>query len=163
MARLSLDKVQQIIAEWKAGKSQNKLAKDFGVSPATINKHCKDVPQENVELVNTQTLINTELAGKTECEVNAIHKVVDERTKHLIYFQNSALRNQELANNVLEDGSKKKGEDSLSIVTIEAHARTTARNKETVLGKQPDTAIQINNNQAPQKIERIIVDANSPD
>ena len=34
----------------------------------------------------------------------------------------------------------------LSIGELKAHSDITAKNKETVLGKQPDTAIQVNNN-----------------
>ncbi len=146
MAKLTDDIRQKILAEWKVGKTQNRLAKDFNVSPATVNKLCKGIAQTNIDLVNTQTLIDTDLASKSEYEVNAIRTEVDFRTRHLIYFQNSAMRNQELADVLLNDRGGKTGEDGLSFIMLDAHSKTTLRNKETVLGKQPDTAIQINNN-----------------
>ena len=58
-------------------------------------------------------------------------------------FTDSALRNQELSNLTIEQ-SYNQGE--LSIGELKAHSDITAKNKETVLGKQPDTAIQVNNN-----------------
>ena len=40
------DKIkEQIIADYKAGISQNQLAKNYKLSPATINKLCKNIPQ----------------------------------------------------------------------------------------------------------------------
>ena len=77
-------------------------------------------------------------------KVNAIVNAVDERTRHLIFFTNSALKNQNLAN--------KKLTENMPIAELESHSRITARNKETVIGKTSDTAIQINNNQDPVKI-----------
>lgn len=47
MAKLTDDLKQRIIADWKAGVSQNQLAKRYDVSPATINKLCKFVDGTN--------------------------------------------------------------------------------------------------------------------
>ena len=86
MARLSKEEAKKravlILADWKTGYySQNQLAKNYDVSPATINKICKNIEQSNQDLVNTQTAIHKELSNKSECEVNALHKAVDERTE----------------------------------------------------------------------------------
>ncbi|WP_103600341.1 glutamyl-tRNA amidotransferase [Campylobacter concisus] len=150
MGKLKLtDKTkEQIIADYKAGISQNQLAKNYKLSPATINKLCKNIPQENVEIVNT--LVNTAIAtnraleGKSQIEVNSIERIVDERTRHLLYFQNAALRNQKIADEMLEMSDK--------IADVEAHSRITARNKETVLGREADTVINNANVQSEQKI-----------
>jgi hypothetical protein len=142
MARLPKNQREErdknILSDWKAGYSQNYIAKQHEVSPATVNKICKGVPQENKELVNTQSAINAELTTKSEQELNSIHKAVDKRTKHLLYFQNAALKNQEKANTLMDEAD--------SISDIESHSRITARNKETVLGKDASTQIAIQNN-----------------
>jgi predicted DNA-binding protein YlxM (UPF0122 family) len=109
------------------------------------------------------TLLNNEIQAKQMlAEINqqkstlnstdvAIHdKLVDERLRHIEFFNKSALKNQHLANQKLNA--------SLSISELEAHSRLTAKNKETVVGRLPDTAIQINNNQTPSVIERVIID-----
>ena len=83
MARLTDKDRERILADWKAGYSQNQLAKNYQCSPATINKLCKGIEQENVEIVNTKVAITREMQEKSEYEVNAIHKAVDEKTRHI--------------------------------------------------------------------------------
>ena len=151
MGKLKLtDKTkEQIIADYKAGISQNQLAKNYKLSPATINKLCKNIPQENIEIVNT--LVNTAIAtnraleGKSQIEVNSIERIVDEKTRHLLYFQNAALRNQKIADEMLEMSDK--------IADVEAHSRITARNKETIFGKEPQTIINNTNAQQTEVTE----------
>ena len=58
---------------------------------------------------------------------------MNEKTKHLEFFTNSALKNQSLANKHLST------ETSLS--DLESHSRITARNKDSVLGKDITTNI----------------------
>jgi hypothetical protein len=106
------------------------------------------------------TLLNDEVQAKqTLAEINqqkstlnstdvAVHdKLVDERLRHTEFFNKSALRNQQLANQKLVA--------DLSLAELESHSRITARNKETVLGKSPDTAVQVNN----QPTLRIVTNA----
>ena len=65
--------------------------------------------------------------------------LVDERTKHLAFFTNAAVKNvQQAMRTTCEDQAD-----------LRMRADTILKGKETVIGKQPDTAIQINNN-APQ-------------
>ncbi len=124
MAKVSEKLKEKILAYYKAGISQRKLAIKYKLSPATINKICKDVIQENEHLVNAQVAINTQLATKSEQEVNAIKEIVNKKTKHLLYFQNSALKNQKKANDILDA--------TFDLEGLERHSRITARNKETV-------------------------------
>ena len=149
MARLTDDQRDAILQRWRGGESQNSLAKRFGCSPATVNAICKGVPQDNVEIVNAQVQINQQLMLKPNNEVNTIQQMVDEKTRLMKFFTDSAVRNQHKANHALETA------DELSLPLIESHARITAKNKETVIGKSPDTAIQINNNSESQTPTRI--------
>lgn len=136
MARLTDDQREEILAEFHIGKSQNELAKKFKVSPATINKICKGLEPRHIEKVNTLTRIKTDLAGESEYQVNAIHREVDERTKHIQFFNSVAVKN-------VQESMAHKCENQND---YRARAQTIKDAKEVVLGKTPDTAIQINNN-----------------
>lgn len=78
--------------------------------------------------------------------ISILDEIADEKTKHLLYFQNSAIKNQQKANELLESTD--------SLADLDAHSRITARNKETVLGKEPAT--QITNAQQTQ-IQQIVI------
>lgn len=135
--RISAETKQEIIALWKAGQSQNYLADKFGVSVGTVNKLCKNTPQENADLVNAQVIINKEVSTKNEYEMNAIHSVVNEKTKHVQFFDNAAVLNiQEMLSKINQD--TKIAEHKMAGEAIE-------KAKTTVCGRLPDTAIQINN------------------
>ena len=86
--------------------------------------------------MNTLVSVNRELAEQSEHEVNSVHKVVDERAKHLLYFSDTALRNQKLANEKISEESE--------LYDLKLHSEITAKNKQTVLGKDVDTQININ-------------------
>jgi len=130
--------VNQLIADHKTGNySQRKLSAKYEVSLGYINKTIKEIIKIDEEVVNAGIVYKTELAKRDEHSVNAIEQVVNEKTKHLIFFSNSALKNQSLAN--------KKLVDNISINDLESHSRITLRNKDSVLGKEPTTNI-INSN-----------------
>ena len=154
MAKANYDHlIPQLQADFRTGAySVRKLADKYDVSVGFVAKHTKDVEKDLVEIVNAGVAYKTGLASDNEQNNEHVHKavseVVDERTKHLIFFNNSALKNQQLANNRL-----KEKEHDIELSELEAHSRITARNKETVLGKMPDTAIQINNNLPAIKVE----------
>ena len=67
---------------------------------------------------------------------------MNDNLKHLIYFQNSALKNQELANKQLNEDSELYDSE---LYDLKLHADLTSKNKQTVLGKDADTNININN------------------
>jgi DNA-binding MurR/RpiR family transcriptional regulator len=128
MARLTNSDRELILADFHTGHfSQRKLAEKYDVSTATINKMTKGIDPKHLEKVNAQVSINTALASQSKQEVNAFTSVVNDRTKHLIYFQNSALNGQQKANDLLDEVSDMKD--------ILAYANITKTNKETVLGK----------------------------
>lgn len=144
MAKITEDLKQRILAQFHIGKSQNWLATEYEVSPATINKICKGLTPKYKEKVNTVSAIQSEVLQESEYLSEYFDKEVNKRTQHLLLFQNSALRNQQKANEILDITD--------DIKDLEAHARLTKTNKETVLGKDPDmiinntNAVQTNNN-----------------
>ncbi len=90
MAKLNDDLKERILADWKAGVSQNQLAKRYDVSPATINKLCKGVEQTNVDLVNTQVAVITQMNSKSKCEVNSIEAEVNNKVRRHSLINNNA-------------------------------------------------------------------------
>jgi len=90
MAKLTDDIKLKILADWKAGISQNQLAKKYDVSPATINKICKGIEQSNIHLVNSQVSVITELNGKSEYEVNSITEEVNNKVRRNSLINNNA-------------------------------------------------------------------------
>lgn len=148
---LSNKEILELSAEHKTGKySQRELAKRFNISPAYVNKIVKNIDKIDEDVVNAGIAYKSALASRDEHSVNAIEQVVNEKTKHLLFFTNSALKNQTLAN--------KKLTDNISINDLEAHSRITSRNKESVLGKEPTTKIDNTNaNQVNTDIKRVVI------
>ena len=151
MARLDEKQKKRLLDDiLKGTETVRVLAKRYGVSNATIQKYKDSIDPESERLVQAGVAYRSSLAQIQDPDkVNAIVNAVDERTRHLVFFTNSALKNQQLANRKLTQDAP--------IADIEAHSRITARNKETVLGKSPDTAIQVNNNEAP----RLVIQSNA--
>lgn len=140
MAKLTNEIKDKILSDFHIGKSQNWLALNYELSPATINKLCKGLVPKYKDKVNKVSSIKSEVMQESEYLVNAFDKEVSKRVQHLLLFQDSAIKNQQIANEMLNEANK--------IQDIESHARITKLNKETVLGKEPDTVI--NNTNAQQ-------------
>lgn len=102
---------------------------------------------------------NQELEEKT-ADLSAQHRAeVYNRSEYtermLLKFDKSTELSQTLADKLLMDAHKEK---ELKLTDIDVHSRITGRNKETALGKNPDTAIQINNDKQPAMINIYEID-----
>ena len=151
MPRLTDDTRDAILQRWRAGESQNSLAKHYKCAPATVNAICKGVAQDNASIVKAQVQINQILNAKPNNEANAIREVIDEKTRYLKFFNDSALKNQQLANERLKSLD-------LTMQELNAHSSITQRNKETVLGKDITTAIQVNNHAGNPETAKSIIE-----
>ena len=143
---------EKILADFHTGAyTARQLGDKYGVSHVTIIKITKGLTPKNKEKVTTLIAIKSELAEQNYQEVTSVNEVVDEATKHLIFFKNAALRNQKKADEMLEMCDR--------IADVEAHSRITARNKETIFGKEPQTIINNTNAQQNEvtEIRRTIV------
>ena len=149
MARLTeQDKIRLEQDLLSGGKSIRELAKIYNVSPAAIQKYKNALSEQSIQIVNAGVAYKMGLSEIDNVQkVNAIVNAVDERTKHLILFQNSALKNQAKANELLELTEDMKD--------IESHSRLTKTNKETVLGKDPETVINNANVQSNETAMQI--------
>lgn len=130
------EKIPLIIADWRTGEfTQRELAERHGVSNGFVAKHTKGVEQDTALLVSKGVEYRQGLAAIDEQAVSSVSRVVDERTKHIQFFTHAAVKNVQEAMLHPCDGQS----------DFQRRADTILKGKEAVLGKQPDTAIQINN------------------
>ena len=130
------------------GLSYSELVEKYGMSKGSISKRAKDEcwrQGKNEHLIQKKVSVIKELK-ETEQQIEQLEPVVQKSIEHEValrlarenLFIDSALRNQKKANEMLDM--------AVELSEINQHSQITARNKETVLGKQPDAAIQVNNN-----------------
>ncbi len=147
-----------IVTDWRMGRlSIRDIADKHDVSHGKVGQLCKGVERDLLPIVDKGTQYKTELSAHDGRIVDAVQKEVDERTKHIQFFTHAALRNVQSA--------VKKITETTSQAEHRMLADTILKGKETVLGKEPDTAIQINNGQPDRitRIEEVIVDPANPD
>lgn len=146
MAKANYDHIIPILqAEFRTGAySLRELAHKHKVSLGFVAKHTSGLEHDAKGAVNAGVIYKQALASDNEHLVNAVNTVVDERTRQLTFFTNSALKNQKLANDKLQR--------DVSMQELNAHSAITQRNKETVLGKDITTAVQVNNTIANDKM-----------
>lgn len=145
-----------ILADWDTGeysrehggsKSQRDLAYKHKVSIGKISKLVKGREPSMYKVVNDLVSAKQILAEQNEQTVNSVNSIVDERTKHIQLFNSLAAMNAINAS-------------QLPCESHQDHERlsnTILRSKEVVLGKAPDTAVQINNSAEFSEITRRIV------
>lgn len=135
---------ESILADWDTGeysreyggsKSQRDLAYKHNVSVGKISKLVKGRVPAMYKVVNDLVTSKQILAEQNEQTVSSVNSVVDERTKHIAFFNSAAIKN-------VEEAMDKGCSDQ---VDYKYRAETIQKGREVVLGKTPDTAIQINN------------------
>ncbi len=91
MARLSDNDKELILADFHTGQFvQRELAKKYEVSTATINKLTKGVKPKHEDKVNAVATAHAQLEGESEQEVNAVHKAIEAKTKHIKLINSNA-------------------------------------------------------------------------
>lgn len=146
MARKANYNREAVEADWKTGKySVRKLAAKHRISSGTVHNIVSGLDKTLEPLINAEVAIRQELATLNEHELNTFEQEVNERTRHIRLFNSATEKNITL----LMD----KVDADTSIYDHHTVQSTILKGKETVLGKQPETAIQINNNSAPKQID----------
>lgn len=149
MAKLTNDQWELARADYEIhGLSYAKLVEKYGISKGSISNRAKkegwqqgkveQIVQEKVSVLKDLNEVEQKVEKLAPLEQKSIEQEVAERLAREKIFINSAMRNQRKADGML--GS------AIELSDINTHSQITARNKETVLGKQPQTAVQINNN-----------------
>ena len=138
---------------FEAGLSLSEIVLRTEISKAQISKKSKienwQKGNEKKQLITQAIEVNIKKETLKETALEVHNEIVNERTKHLLLFQNSALKNQKKANELLELTEDMKD--------LESHARITKTNKETVLGKDPETVINnANLQQTNEKVYKVV-------
>lgn len=142
MARKAKYNREAVEADWKTGKySVRKLAVKHRISSGTVHNIVSGLDKTLEPLINAEVAIRQELATLNEHELNTFEQEVNERTRHIRLFNSATEKNITL----LMD----KVDADTSIYDHHTVQATILKGKETVLGKQPETAIQINNTNTP--------------
>jgi len=141
-------KIPLIVADWRTGEyTIRELAHRHSVSKSFVANHTKSIPKDAAVVVDNLIKAKQGLALLDGQTVDSVHEVVDKRIQYSEYFDKRAVENVEAAFILPVENQN----------DCKARAETISKARENVLGKAPDTALQINNTIAFTKIERVIV------
>lgn len=130
---------KKVIASWRTGEySYSELAAKFKISKAKVGQLCKGIEQDLIPIVDAGTQYRSGLANQDRRIVDAVNEVVDEKTKHIQFFNDVTVQNI--------SSMMSKVDESASIMEHRIAQAAIKDGKEVVLGKAPETAIQVNNN-----------------
>jgi hypothetical protein len=160
MARLTAEKWAEVKAKWCVGKKTNReLADEYGVSHVAIQKRAI---AELWEKLNESIVDNAiESRAMLTREVTKVTKNADLVTFHVETEIDRLARRKVFAESV-GDKLLKAVDDSIPLCEKPSDVKDLATAFKSVYEPMfktaPDTAIQINNNQTPSIIERVIID-----
>lgn len=142
-------------AYYEAGMSLSQIKDKINIARNTISQRAKREQWEhskNSEYIEAKIKVETQkgtiLEQSGTVALNIADDIALDKAKSITLFQNSALKNQKKANELLELTDDMKD--------IESHARITKTNKETVLGKEIDTIINNTNAQVNEIVVEIV-------
>lgn len=126
---------------FEAGLSLSQLVEKTGISKTQLSKRSNAEGwakgTEKEQLIHAAVRVAEAKGTLTEQALSVHNEIVDERTKHLQFFTSVAIRNVNESMAAPCEGQ----------MDYQRRADTILKAKETVIGKSPDTAIQINNTQ----------------
>lgn len=144
-------------AYYEAGMTLSQIKDKTNIARNTISQRAKREQWEhskNSEYIEAKIKVESQkgtiLEQSGSVALNIADDIAFNKAKALTLFQDSALRNQKKANDMLDLTEDMKD--------IESHARITKTNKETVLGKDPETVINnanVQENNMPMQINII--------
>jgi hypothetical protein len=124
-----------VVGQWRTGAySIRDLARQHDVSVGFIAKHTAGIEKDGLAVVYAGVQYKQGLAENDEHFVKAVQDVVEDRTKHIIFFNKMAIKN-------VREAMEAKCENQFD---YRSRADTILKGKETVLGKTPETAAQVN-------------------
>lgn len=139
----------EIKADWRTGQySQGQLAEKHTVSNGLINKLCKGVEKDLESTVNDGIRYKSKLCKSDKITVNAVEKIVDERTKDTMFFNNAQRQLANIGLALISKSVDKRGvpTEDFSIQELQGVSNVVQASRTGILGKPGDTTnIQINN------------------
>lgn len=148
MAKTQEQLLEESITHFRMGKSVRECEKITGINYKKIEREAKKRGHEKGELSQLTSSMTRDRAEFVTLPVtvqDVITKEVDERTRHIEFFNNAAITNVKQA----------MAEPCENQNDYRARAETINKGREAVLGKTPDTAIQVNTQ--INEIRRVIV------
>ena len=146
MAKATSADWEKAKALFESGKSLSEINAETGIDRATVSKRAKKDGWEKgiyQQLIVDSARVKAEISTLPPTALSVVEKEIEERTKHIQFFTNAAVRNvSEAMENKCCDQSD-----------FKARADTILKGKETVLGKE--TGLVINNTNAQQTIAPI--------
>jgi len=131
--------VEDIITDWRIGQlSQRQIAEKRGVSNGMVAKLTKGVERDMSGIVSAGIQYQQALQTHDERIVSAVEQVVSEAAKRIEWLNKAALKNVQAA----------MAAECTSQNDFRSRADTISKAKDVVIGKSPDTAIQINTSSA---------------
>lgn len=159
MAKPTQEKWDKAKALFEAGKSFRDIDKMLGIPFSTIKYRADKEGWEQgkiEQLIIDKTKVLENFAQLNSVQKEVVQKEVEDRLRHITFFNNATIKNLSVM--------MKKIDEDTGIVEHKIAQDALSKGKETVLGKTPDTAIQINNSADAKplvtEIKRVIVDSN---
>jgi uncharacterized protein YlzI (FlbEa/FlbD family) len=134
------DRMEEALSLLKSGKSFRECEKLTGVSYKRVERESKKRGIEKgalSQLIQEKTRVETEYVTLCDTDKRIVSQEVDERVRQIQFFNEAAIRNVREAMATPCDSQN----------DFKARSETINKGRECVLGKTPDTAIQINNGQ----------------
>ena len=141
MAKPSVETWDKAKALFEAGKSFRDIDKILGIPFSTIKYRADKEGWEQgkiEQLIIDKTKVSEDFAQLNSVQKEVVQKEVDDRLRHITFFNNATVKNLSVM--------MKKIDEDTAIAEHRLAQQAIKDGKETVLGKTPDTAIQINNN-----------------
>lgn len=165
MARPTKHNWEEIKRYYESGMPQADICKRFSLSSGRLSENIKkgewvvsEIVTEKAKTVERALEAITEIPKTHLKAVNDVIEDIVKKRKDM--FDNSALANQSLYNLILstfseqikleKDPKKKLSLGMSAIPILESHSKTTAQNKSTLFGKQPEAQTNVTVNTAIQ-------------
>ena len=132
---------EKVVIDWRLGEmTQREIAKKYDISAGYVARLVKGSEQDCKQVVSKGIEYNQELAKFDDRMVNAIEREVLTKSAMLTTLNHYAMANANEAMTMEVKGMR----------DLNQRAEVILKTKETVAGKSPETAIQINNNDQPR-------------
>lgn len=155
VTKASLDeaKMEEALSHVKSGKSFRQAYLLTGVNYKKIEREAakRGIKKGDLsQIIAEKTMVETKFVSLCDSDKTIVNDIVDERIKHIQFFNHAAIKN-------VQESMALRCESQQE---FKFRSETIAKGREVVLGKAPDTALQINQNidTGPKKVQFEVLD-----
>lgn len=128
--------VELVMTDWRLGRlSQQDIATKHEISKGAVNKICKGISRDLTAIVTDGVQYRQGLQGHDDRIVTAVEKEVDQISGWLSWLHVALMRNAQNATKMQCHDQ----DDHLKLTRVLGETKTN------IVGKNPETAIQVNN------------------